>query len=607
MIPPTPTQHRTVRTPPSFPSGVLLLGLVTVATLTAGLLAAAPPAGAMPPDPHSVLASCQEEGLDPAEQTALCATVDVPENPELPDGRQIGLNVMVLPATGEHPAPEPLVIFFGGPGEGVVSAAPFVAREYAEVLAVRDVLLVDIRGTGGSGPLRCAYQEVHTMLDQFMPFDGVARCVAELSKTADLTRYTTPYVVDDVDHVRELLGYDRVVLQGGSYGTRAVLVYMRRHPDHVAAAELHGTAPTNIHMPQDFARDAQRALDGVIDDCAIDDTCRKAFPHLRAELWQVIRRYQDGHTIPATLADPESGENRTVELTHASFVHGLRYMLYQSSTAAQIPLAIHQAAAGDASIVAQVADNYDRGLSEGISEGLYLALTCTEDLPWIDPEDAIESAAGTFVGELRYRLQTAACSLVPRGELPDGYFEPVRSEIPVLLLTGELDPVTPPYLGDRVAETLPNSLHLVVPYGGHGFNGLEGLDCVEAIERQFLKTASLDGLETGCIAGIHRAGYALEGPEPEITMSEEVLSRFVGGYRGEGVPDLSVTLEDGTLKVQVPGQGQYRLVPVAETRFRIAGAPPGYALAFVLDSGRVTGAQIEEGPGRTVALTRIEE
>jgi len=584
----------------------LLLGLATVATVTAGLLAP-PPAGAMPPDPQSVLTSCQVDGLDSAEQTALCATVDVPENPELPDGRQIGLNVMVLPATGEHPATEPLVIFFGGPGEGVVSAAPFLAQAYAGVLEVRDILLVDIRGTGRSHPLRCAYQDVHTMLDQFMPFDGVVQCVAELSKTADLTRYTTPYIVDDVDHVRELLGYDRVVLQGGSYGTRAVQVYMRRHPDHVLAAELHGSVPPDIHMPRDFARDAQRALDGVIDDCAIDDACRAAFPHLRAELWQVIRHYQDGHTIPATVADSESGEDRSVELSHASFVHGLRYMLYQSGSAAQIPLAIHQAAAGDGSIVAGVADNYDRGLGEGISEGLYLALTCTEDLPWIDPEDAIEASAGTFVGELRYRIQTAACSVVPRGELPKGYFEPVRSEIPVLLFTGELDPVTPPYLGDRVAATLPNSLHLVVPYGGHGFNGLEGLDCVEAIERQFLKTASLDGLETGCIAGIHRAGFALEGPPPEIDLPEEALSRFVGDYQGEGPLEMAVTLENGSLQAEVPGRGKFRLVPVTETRFRIAGAPLGFYVAFTVDGNRVTGAQMEQGTQTTIALTRIGE
>ena len=600
MTTPAPTETTCVRPAHSIR---LVPRLAALAILAAGLVSSTP-ARATPPDPGSVLSPCQVEGL---EGQALCATVDVPENPALPDGRQIGLNVMVLPATGEHPAPEPLVIFFGGPGEGVVDAAPFIAQEYAEVREVRDILLVDIRGTGGSNPLRCAYQDVHTLLDQFMPFDGVVRCVDELSKTADLTRYTTPYVVDDVDHVRALLGYDKVVLQGGSYGTRAVQVYIRRHPEHVLAAELHGTVPMNDRMPETFARDAQRALDGVIDDCAIDDACRQAFPHLRAELWQVMRHYEDGHTIPATLADPKTGNERQVELSHASFVHGLRYMLYRSASAAQIPLAIHQAAAGDASVVAQVADAYDRGLSAGISEGLYLALTCTEDVPWIEPEDAIESAAGTFVGELRYRIQTAACSVVPRGELPEGYFEPVRSDVPVLMLTGELDPVTPPYQADRVAKTLPNSLHLVVPYGGHGFDGLEGLDCIETIEHRFLATGSLDGLDTGCVADVHRAGFALEGAAPEIELSAAELSRFAGSYRGEGGLSLTVTLEDGVLKVQVPGQGTFRLVPVAETRFRIAGAPPGYALVFTLDGDRVTEAQIEQGPGTTVALTRSEE
>ncbi|MGD2116350.1 MAG: alpha/beta fold hydrolase, partial [Acidobacteriota bacterium] len=542
------------------------------------------------------------------DEEVLCGTIDVPENPRLPDGRRIALNVMVLPATGPDPAPEPVIPFFGGPGEGVVHAAAFIAEANRRVREVRDFVLVDIRGTGESNPLRCAYQDEHTYLERFMPLDGIARCAEELADRADLTRYTTSYIVDDVDRVREALGYERVIVTGGSYGTRATQVYMKRHPEHVAAAALHGVVPLDDRMPQTFARDAQRALDGVIDECAADDDCRRAFPRLRAELWTVLGRLEEGHTIPATVADPETGEEKRIELGRNSFLHGLRYMLYRVTSASQVPLAIHEAAADDASIVAAVADSYDRGLADAISEGLYLSVTCAEDVPWIEPEDAMEAAAGTFLGELRYRIQTAACTVWPRGEIPTDFFEPVRSEVPVLLASGALDPVTPPAQGAGVAKFLPNSLHLVVPSGAHDFGGLEGVECLKTIEEEFLRNASLEGLETGCVSEIRRAGFVLEGAAEEIELPSEALARFAGRYVSEAGFAFTITLsDDGVLRAEAAGQGTFRLAPVSETRFRVVGAPPGVALVFRVENGEAVGVTLEQGPGQTMELNRSED
>lgn len=571
--------------------------------ILAAWVAGAVPAAALPPDPEPELAPCRPEGLD---EEVLCGTIEVPENPELPDGRTIGLRVMVLPATGPEPAPEPVVPFFGGPGESVVQVAPFLAQELRAVRERRDLLLIDIRGSGGSNPLRCAYQDEHTLLERFMPLDGVARCAAELSERADPARYTTPFIVDDVDRVRAALGYERLILTGGSYGTRSALVFLRRHPEHAAAALLHGTVPPDAAGPRDFARDAQRTLDALINRCGADDACREAFPRLRAELWEVIERLEAGRTIPATVADPETGDERRIDLGHASFVQGLRYMLYRPTTAAQVPLAVHQAAHGDASIVAAVADTYDRGLARAVSEGLYLSVTCAEDVPRIEPEDAVESAAGTFLGELRYRRQAAACSVWPRGELPAGFFEPVRSDVPVLLLTGELDPVTPPRLADGVARFLPNSLHLVVPDGAHDFRGLEGTECLERLETEFLRSASFEGLETGCLADMRRGPFVLRAAAEAVELPREALAPLPGRYAAEAGMVFTIELtEENVLRARVPGQGVFRLKPVAPTRFEIVGAPPGFALEFRLEDGEAVGASLQQGPGQALELTRV--
>jgi len=577
---------------------------VLLALCILGMLGAVP-AEAMPPNP-APLHSCQPEGF---EEEVLCGTIEVPENPERPDGRQIGMNVMVLPAIGPNPAPEPLFIFNGGPGEGVVDGAPYIAKTAAAVREVRDILLVDIRGTGESNPLRCPYQDEADYLSDFAPPAGVVECVETLGETADLTFYTTPYIVDDIDRVREILGYERLVLSGGSYGTRASLVYMRRHPTHVAAADLQGIAPVDGKIPQDFAQDAQRALDGVIDDCAADDDCRKAFPRLRTELWQVIERFETEGPLLATVPDPRSGGDLEVKVDHKVFAQSLRYMLYQPSLGYQIPLAIHQAAIeGDASIFAGVAVNFGQALAGAVADGIYLAVTCAEDVPWIDPEDAIESAAGTFLGEYRYRAQTTACALWPRGKLPGGYEQytkPTVSDVPVLILSGQFDPVTPPYLGARVARNLPNSLHLVVPHGGHGYGGLQGIDCVRAIRETFLINLSFDGVDTSCMGDIKRGAFALEGEPESISLPPEALEPFVGTYKDEEGMTVSFVAEDGALKAEIPGQNPFRLEPLSEIRFKILGAPVGFYISFDVEDGEVTGFTLEQGSGEPVTFERI--
>lgn len=581
--------------------------LLVLCTLCAAGALAGSPARAMPPNP-SPLSPCQPEGFD---EEVLCGTIQVPENPEVPDGRQIGMNVMVLPATGPNPAPEPLYIFNGGPGEGVVDGGRFIAKRHAAIRQVRDLLLVDIRGTGESNPLHCPYQDEVDYLDEFADPAGVVRCAEELGEKADLTFYTTPYIVDDVDKVRELLGYDRLVLSGGSYGTRASLVYMRRHPTHVAAADLQGVAPPDGKIPQDFAQDAQRALDGVIDDCAADDDCRRTFPNLRTELWQLVERFETEGPLLATVPDPRTGDDLKVEVDQSVFVQSLRYMLYQPALAFQIPLAVHQAAtADDASIFAGVAVNFGQALAGAVSDGIYFSVTCAEDVPWIDPEDAVESAAGTFLGEYRYRAQATVCALWPRGKLPGGYAEytkPTVSDVPVLILSGQYDPVTPPYLGARVARTLPNSLHLAIPHAGHGFGGLQGLDCVQAIREEFLTSLSFENVDTSCVGDIKRGPFALE-PAPEaISLPSEALERFVGAYRDENGMTVRLDVEDGLLRALVQGQNPTRLEPLSETRFRVLGAPVEIDFTFDGKNGQVTGFSLQQGSGEATTFERVDE
>ena len=401
---------------------------------------------------------------------------------------------------------------------------PILAKPFAKIRERRDLLFVDQRGTGGSNPLDCVLfnpADLQSYLGYFFPLEGVRKCREQLESKADLTLYTTTIAMDDLDEVRAALGYKQLNLYGASYGTRAALTYLKRHAPSVRTVTLFGVAPTNQFMPVAFPRDTERALQGVLSECAGDEACNKAFPNVKQEAKAVLERVLKGPVEVAVNKDigarnnPASSNPQApvakvkVQLSRDLVAEAIRYMLYNPAAALRIPLFLHLAANDDFEPLAIAALNYRRDLVGGGSNGMYLTVTCAEDLPWIKPDEAQQMAANTFLGDYRFRQQREACALWPRASLAAGYAEPVRSDVPVLIITGEWDPVTPPSNGAGVARHLSQSLHLVVPHAGHGLNGLVGTDCVERIQNDFVVRGTTKGLETSCVKAIHRKPWVL--------------------------------------------------------------------------------------------------
>ena len=442
-----------------------------------------------------------------------CGTYEVFEDRAARKGRKITLNVVVFPATGSAREPDPFVYIAGGPGSSATEDAAGVAPAFAAVRARRDLVFIDQRGTGGSHPLNCDLfnpEDLQSYLGYFFPLEAVRRCRAQLETKADLTLYTTPIAMDDLDEVRAALGYERVNLFGASYGTRAALVYLKRHPQHVRTVVLQGVAPTNQFMPKDFAQVNERALQGILAECAADEACHKAFPNLRDETKAVLDRLLKG-PVEVTL-NTSTGTTIKLKLSRDLGAEAIRYMLYSPVPASRVPYVIHQAAAGNFVPLTKAALEYRRGLVATGSNGMYLSITCAEDLPWIKTGEGERLAANTFLGDYRLRQQREACALWARAKIPNDYSQPTRADAPVLILTGEWDPVTPPAHGDAVARNLPNSLHIVVPDGAHGFGGLQGMDCILRLHTEFVERGTTKGLDTSCMKSVKRKGFVLTMP-----------------------------------------------------------------------------------------------
>ncbi len=463
--------------------------------------------------PASVLAPCE---VPEVSGKALCGRYEVFEDRASQKGRKISMRIVVLPATGKERAPDPLVYIAGGPGSSSVDDASDIAQLFSKVREHRDLLFVDQRGTGDSNPLNCEFfnaSDPQSYFGYFFPLERVRKCREQLEPKADLKLYTTTIAADDLDEVRAVLGYEQLNLFGASYGTRAALVYLRQHPKHVRSVTLMGVAPTNQFMPRYFAQDTDRALKGVLAECAADEKCNQTFPNLKSEADSVLQRLLKGPVevvVTHRGVDGKTPHKATVSLSRDLAAEAFRYMLYNPVAASEVPLYIHLAAQGDFGPLADAALRYRQRIVASGSNGLYLSITCAEDLPWIKPGEGERLAANTFLGDYRLRQQREACEFWPRATIPPDYSEPVSSSAPVLILTGEWDPVTPPSNGTGAARHLTNSLHVVVPHGAHGFGGLEGIDCLESLNTDFIERGTVKGLDTNCVKSIRRRGFALK-------------------------------------------------------------------------------------------------
>ncbi|HEX7333626.1 MAG TPA: alpha/beta fold hydrolase [Pyrinomonadaceae bacterium] len=456
-----------------------------------------------------VLTDCQPQRIP---GPAKCGTFEVYENRATKKGRKIRLNILLLPATGGKREPDPVVYFAGGPGSAATEDAIGFAPEFAKIREHRDLLFVDQRGTGRSHPLNCVFfdpNDLQSYFGYFFPLEDVRKCRPQLEAKADLKLYTTDIAIDDMDEVRAALGYEKLNLFGGSYGTRAALTYLKRYPQHVRTATLQGVAPPNAYMPSDFPLHLDRALYGVIEECAADEACNKAFPNLKEETKALMDQLMKG-PVEVEIEKPQSKERVKVKLSRDLAAEAIRYMMYHPVPASRVPLLIHLAAQGNFVPLTHTALSYRKSIVGSDSNGMYLSVTCAEDLPWIKPGEGERMAEGTVLGDYRLRQQREACALWPRGEVERDYAEPVRSDVPVLILTGEWDPVTPPSNGDATAQGLKNSLHIVVPSGAHALGGLENIDCILRLNTEFVERGTTKDLDTSCVKTIRRKGFALK-------------------------------------------------------------------------------------------------
>ena len=455
-------------------SRVILRGLLPMAALF--LVISPAPSIASEASP---LKSCHVAGFRSAVQ---CGTVRRALDPSQPNGVQIEVHYLVVPAMARRKLPDPVFFLAGGPGQSAMAVGPGLARLSARLNNRRDLVFVDLRGTGKSAPLVCDDDKQASLAQQLDPERRNAKlrqCLAQLQKLpyGDLRFFTTSLAMQDVDAVRQALGAPTINLMGGSYGTRAALEYLRQFPQAVRRSVMDGVAPPDMALPSSGSLDNQAVLDALFASCEKEAACAKAYPQLRADWAALLAQLPK----PIQVAHPLDGKAEALTLTRDMVVAALRGPLYAPAQAAALPFAITQAAQGR--FDALMALGYGTG-SRGpgkIAAGLHFSAVCAEDQPRMATST---DKPGQDFGTAMSQMYADTCAYWPRGAVPEAFYTVPVSASPLLLLSGGLDPVTPVRHGARLAKALgANVLHVVVPNAGHG---VMALDCMRDVLFRFI-------------------------------------------------------------------------------------------------------------------------
>ncbi len=444
---------------------------------------------------------------------ARCATFERPLNPEAPGDGTITLFVAVVPALSLEPQPDPFVPIAGGPGQASTEFYASYAQAFEDVRRNRDILLVDQRGTGRSAPMTCEADEelIEGRYSREQTIEQAQKCLDELPH--DPRFFTTSVAVSDLEALRQALGYPQLNLYGISYGSRVAQHYLRRHPETTRTVVLDGVVAPQIALGPGIAIEAQNALDAIIDRCAEDEHCSERFPDLRTTFDTMIASLRND-AVTVRLPHPLTAKPDEIRFSDAELAGAVRLLSYHPSSIALLPLLISEAASGNyAPLAAQflmIAEN----MSESLSIGMHNAVVCTEDAPYFETAEVTADALdATYIGPLQLDALDAICSVWPEGVLDPEFKMPVQTDVPVLLLSGEADPITPPAYADLAAVDFGNARHLVGERQGHG---LAPRGCVPDIIGDFVATADVETLEADCMRRLHAMPFFLDfaGPAP---------------------------------------------------------------------------------------------
>ncbi|MBN1438886.1 MAG: alpha/beta fold hydrolase [Anaerolineales bacterium] len=446
----------------------------------------------------------------PGDGRTECGFLTVPENRSEPEGRGVRLPVVIFKSHSENPEPDPVVFFDGGPGNSVLALAGLFAA--SPIRRNRDLILLEQRGNNGAEPsLDCPEVDraILSNLSSAGTVEEETRRVAEAAGICrerltsqvgiDLSQYHSAAAAADFEDLRRILGYEQWNLYGVSYGTRLAMFYMRDYPAHVRSVVLDSIYPPETDTYSQLVPQAIEVFGSLFDACAQDVRCREAYPCLEEHFYRLVEELNDD-PVPLRAGAIDvlfNGDDLVATVFNA---------LYDTSAVPLLPLLIEEIQQGNAGVLAPIVSGAVGQLT-GINWGKYYSVECYEEWPFNPPEAVADSFArnpqiSIFIP---FAYDLGVCPVWNIGRAPDDADRPVASDLPTLILSGELDPITRPEFGRTAAESLGRAYRYEFPGQAHAIS-LSG--CAQRMMLDFLDDPSVPPDED-CMADLARAPFII--------------------------------------------------------------------------------------------------
>ncbi len=444
---------------------------------------------------------------------AHCGTLTVAENPDDRNGPTLELFVAVIRSLSANPKPDAFTLINGGPGGSSVQLYVDMSRVFSGFLTERDILLIDQRGTGRSNPLECAdLDEANQETDLDVLRTATQACLKSLQ--GDPRFYSTSVAVQDLELVRLAMGYEQLNIYGVSYGTRVAMHYLRRFPNSVRTLIIDGVVPPSLALGANVAINSQQTLDGIFARCEQEPACAESFPELQAH-FDTLSRELKANPIELNVPHPVTGKVTPLTLGYGHLAVTIRLLAYSPETTALIPLIIEEAATrGNYIPIATHALKVISQISTAISFGMHNSVICTEDTPFFDYGEAVlAELEKTYLGSEQVDVLTVMCELWPQGLIDGDMKEPLQADHPILILSGENVPITPPRYGVLVLGNFRDAHHVIAPGQGHG---VISRGCLPRLVTEFVESADLEALDWSCVQRLRPTPFFINlmGPAP---------------------------------------------------------------------------------------------
>jgi pimeloyl-ACP methyl ester carboxylesterase len=444
-------------------------------------------------NPKLALESCHVKGI---RQQVQCGTLISPENYAQTNGVQIDVNFVVLPAIDSSQEKLPLMFLAGGPGQAAAELAGHIYNGFNEIRKTRDLILIDQRGTGKSHPLECEEPlevDPYTGVSEDFSVSDIEHCLSQV--TGELSQYNSENAIRDFDAVRAALGHQQVHIYGGSYGTRAGLVYMRMFPTSIKSVVLDSVGPIEVPIGL-FGQSAEQSFKKLIENCQREESCAAQYPNLVKEFSEVSEKLAQS-SVSVDIAHPRLGTKTTFNINQDKFISTIQMQLYSMQTRSLVPLLIHQAYLGDYKPLAGLIAQSEGGM--GVYTVLHFNIVCNEDYPKISESMKRADANNNFAKGLSLEMVGKVCSAWPKYQPSSDFYQTVTADIPTLILSGDLDPVTPASNGEKSNDSLPNSHHIIAKNNAHI---VASTSCGISIVNEFLEKQTPKGLDESCLQDI---------------------------------------------------------------------------------------------------------